>query len=78
MRLSSTLSISVATVNGFCRKPAALCVAWDVALGLEQEVDYAVARIRSRFAVRYCRDVVAKSRPLGRILVIGVAVLVRK
>jgi hypothetical protein len=58
--------------------PAALHGARDVALGLGLEVDYTVARIRSRFTVRYCRDVVAKSRPLGRILVIGVVVLARK
>ena len=58
--------------------PAALRGARDVALGLGLEADYTVARIRSRFTVRYCRDVVAKSRPLGRILVIGVVVLARK
>ena len=57
--------------------PAALRGARDVALGLGLEADYTVARIRSRFTVRYCRDVVAKSRPLGRILVIGVVVLAR-
>jgi hypothetical protein len=58
--------------------PAALRGARDVALGLGPEADYTVAKIRSRFTVRYCRDVVAKSRPLGRILVIGVVVLARK
>jgi hypothetical protein len=78
LRVPSTFSISVATVNGFCRKPAALRVARDVALGLGPEVDYPVARIRSRFTVRYCRDVVAKSRPLRRILVLEVVVLPRK
>ena len=57
---------------------AALRGARDVALGLGAEADYTVARIRSRFTVRYCRDVVAKSRPLGQILVIGVVVLARK
>ena len=46
-------------------------VARDVALGPGPEVGYTVARIRSRFTVRYCRDVVAKSRPLERILVKG-------
>jgi len=58
--------------------PAALRGARDVALGLGPEADYTVARIRSRFTVRYCQDVVAKSRPLGRILVIGIVVLARK
>ena len=58
--------------------PAALRGARDVALGLGAEADYTVARIRSRFTVRYCRDVVAKSRPLGRILVVGVVVVARK
>jgi hypothetical protein len=58
--------------------PAALRGARDIALGLGPEVDYSLPRIRSRFTVRYCRDVVAKSRPLGRILVFGVVVLARK
>jgi hypothetical protein len=58
--------------------PAALRGARDVALGLGPEVDYKVARIRSQIGVRYCRDVVAKSRPLGGILVISFVILAHR
>jgi hypothetical protein len=54
--------------------PATLRGARDVDLGLGPEIDYTVKRIRSRIGVRYCRDVVAKSRPLGQILVVSLVI----
>ncbi len=58
--------------------PDALRGARDEALGLGPEIDIALARIRSRVAIRYCRDVVVKSRPSGQILVIALTVLARR
>jgi hypothetical protein len=58
--------------------PAALRGARDLAFGLGPEIDVAVAPIRSRITVRYCRDVDVKARPLGRILVIGLTILARR
>ena len=58
--------------------PAVLQDARDVDLGLGPEIDLTVAPIRSRITVRYCRDVVAKARPLGHILVIGLTIVARR
>ncbi len=57
--------------------PTVLQSARDLDLGLGPEIDFTLAPIRSRISVRYCRDVVAKARPLGQILVIGLAIVAR-
>jgi hypothetical protein len=58
--------------------PAVLHNARDVDLGLGPELDLTIAPIRSMITVRYCRDVVAKARPLGHILVIGLTIVARR
>jgi hypothetical protein len=58
--------------------PQALRGARELDLGLGPEVDITLARIRSRIAVRYCRDVAVKARPSGQILVIGLTILARR
>jgi hypothetical protein len=55
--------------------PEPLRGATDLVFGLGPEIDFTLAPIRSRITVRYCRDIVVYSRPLGRILVFGLTVL---
>ncbi len=58
--------------------PPALRGLRDRDLGLGPEIDATFAPIRTRITVRYCRDVVVRARPLGRILVVGVTILARR
>ena len=58
--------------------PAALRGARDLALGLGPELNSVLTPIRSRVTVRYCRDIAAKSRPLGHILVIQLTIVARR
>lgn len=58
--------------------PQALRGLRDRDLGLGPEIDASLAPIRTRITVRYCRDVVVRARPLGRILVVGLTILARR
>jgi hypothetical protein len=58
--------------------PAALRGARDLDLGVGPELDSTLAPIRSQITLRYCRDIAAKSRPLGQILVIQLTILARR
>lgn len=58
--------------------PQALRGLWDQDFGLGPEIDVTLAPIRSRFTLRYCRDVRAVARPLGTILVVGVTIVARR
>lgn len=58
--------------------PAALRGARDLDFGLGPEADATLAPIRSQITVRYCRDVVVKSRPLGHVLIIQFTILARR
>jgi hypothetical protein len=58
--------------------PLPLRGARDRVYGLGPEIDVRLAPIRSRLTARYCRDVSVNSRPLGRILVVGLTVLARR
>jgi hypothetical protein len=58
--------------------PPALSGLRDQVFGLGPEIDVTLAPIRSRFSVRYCRDVRAVARPLGNILVLGLAIVARR
>ena len=58
--------------------PAALRGLRDQDFGLGPEIDVTLAPIRSRFTLRYCRDVRAVARPLGTILVVGVTIVARR
>ena len=58
--------------------PTALRGARDLNLGVGPELDSTLAPIRSQITVRYCRDITAKSRPLGHILVIQLTILARR
>lgn len=58
--------------------PEVLRGARDRAFGLGPEVDFTLARIRSRITLRYCHDIAVKARPLGQIMVIGLTILARR
>jgi hypothetical protein len=52
--------------------PAVLRGARDLVVGLGGEANVSVRAIRSRVTVRYMQDVVVRSRPVGRVLVVGI------
>jgi len=58
--------------------PAPLRGARDRAIGLGPEIDITLARIRSRFTLRYCHDVAVNARPLGQVLVMGLTIVARR
>ncbi len=55
--------------------PAPLRGARDRVYGLGPEIGVTIAPLRSRFTVRYARDIDVRSRPRGEILVFGLTVL---
>jgi hypothetical protein len=58
--------------------PDALRGARELDLGLGPEMDFTVPAIRSRITLRYCRDIEAKARQKGQILVIQLAIVARR
>jgi hypothetical protein len=58
--------------------PEPLRGARDRAFGLGPEIDITLAAVRSRFTLRYCRDVAVNARPLGQVMVFGLTILARR
>jgi hypothetical protein len=58
--------------------PESVRGARDRAFGLGPEIDFTLARIRSRIVLRYCHDVAVNARPLGQVVVVGLTIMARR
>jgi hypothetical protein len=58
--------------------PESVRGARDRVFGLGPEIDFTLAPLRSRIALRYCHDVAVNARPLGQVMVVGLTILARR